>query len=77
MPKISKISSRKKKIKSLDQYAGQWVAFIREKVVASAPALKELVEKVEKSELKEKPAYFLVPRQDEGPYVLFVYEKRI
>jgi len=54
----------------LERYAGKWVAFIEEKVVAFANSLEELEKKIKKIKPKKEPVYFLVPRKDEGPYVL-------
>ena len=54
----------------LERYAGKWVAFIEEKVVAFANSLEELEGKIKKIKPKKEPVYFLVPRKDEGPYVL-------
>jgi len=55
----------------LERYAGKWVAFIGEKVVAFANSLEELEGKIKKIKPKKEPVYFLVPRKDEGPYVLY------
>ena len=55
----------------LERYAGKWVAFIEEKVVAFANSLEELEKKIKKIKPKKEPVYFLVPRKDEGPYVLY------
>ncbi|WAC06740.1 MAG: DUF5678 domain-containing protein [Thermodesulfobacteriota bacterium] len=52
---------------SLDQYAGQWVAFAHGKVVAHQGTLKKLMKKIKK--LGKKPSVFLIPRKSEGPYV--------
>lgn len=74
---MSKIAAKSnKKIVSLDRYAGKWVAFVDEKVVAFGDTLEEVASKVEKMKLKKRAVYFLVPRKDEGPYILY-YEKRI
>jgi len=63
---------------SLGRYSGKWVAFINDKVVAWADTLEELDKKIKKLKLKEEPAYFLVPRKDEGPYILMIsHAKRI
>jgi len=67
----TKILSNKKTI-SLDKYAGKWVAFVNNKVVASAETLKGLMEKVKKMGLEKKASAFLVPREDEGPYILII-----
>jgi len=59
-----------KKATPLDKYAGKWVAFVDEKVIAWADSLEELDKKIKKLKLKQEPTFFLVPRKDEGPYVL-------
>ena len=66
-----------KKRTKLDHYAGEWVAFVDEKVVVSAESLKKLEESVKKMALKKEPTYFLVPRKDEGPYVLIIKRSEI
>ena len=59
-----------KKATSLDKYAGKWVAFINEKIVAFGDTLEEVANKIEKMKLRKRAVYFLVPRKDEGPYIL-------
>lgn len=67
-----------KKTASLDKYAGKWVALVDEKVVAWGDTLEELDKKIEKLGLQKKAVYFLVPRKDEGPYILItIHGKRI
>lgn len=63
------LKSNKKAI-SLDKYAGKWVAFVNEKIVAFGDTLEEVANKIEKMKLKKRAVYFLVPRKDEGPYIL-------
>lgn len=66
-------SQLKSKSKKLDHYAGEWVAFIGEKVVAHHRALARTMAEVEqKGFAKSKVSVFLVPRKDEGPYALLV-----
>ena len=66
-----------KKIR-LDRYAGKWVAFIDDKIVAWANTLDELDKKIKKLRFSEEAVYFLVPRKDEGPYILVIsHEERI
>lgn len=60
-----------KKIK-LDSYTGEWVAFINEKVIAHNKELKDLIRGIEAKGLRKKASIFLVPRKDEGPYVLII-----
>jgi len=56
----------------LRHYAGEWVAFVGGKVVEHSDGLDDLMKKVEAIGLKGKTSVFLVPRKDEGPYVLIV-----
>lgn len=58
-----------RKIK-LDRYAGKWVALIDDKVIAWGRNLEELENKIKRLKLKVEPTFFLVPRKDEGLYVL-------
>lgn len=64
------IKELKRESISLNKYAGKWVAFVDEKVVAFGDTLEEVGNKIEKMKLKKRAVYFLVPRKDEGPYVL-------
>lgn len=57
---------------NLNRYAGKWVAFIDGRVLASDRTLEKLMKKVKTRRLKKKPSVFLVPRKDEGPYILIV-----
>jgi peptidyl-tRNA hydrolase len=67
----TKIKS-KKKTPNLDRYSGEWVAFVEEKVIAHKKSLKELMEEVKRKHLEKDASVFLVPRKDEGPYVLII-----
>lgn len=65
--KINKIS------KKLDRYAGKWVAFVGAEIIASNNTLAGLMEKVKQKGVEvNQVSVFLVPRKDEGPYVLIV-----
>lgn len=57
-----------KKSLKINRYAGMWVAFIGQHIVAFAKTLPELEKLVGKLKLRKKPVYFLVPRKDEGPF---------
>jgi hypothetical protein len=61
----------------LERYAGKWVAFIGKKVVAWADTLEALMAKVKKMRLEKKTSVFLVPRKDEGPYILQSFRAEI
>lgn len=70
---MSKITVKSnKEITSLDKYSGKWVAFIGKRIVASDETLKDLMVRVKKIGLEKKVSVFLVPRKDEGPYVLII-----
>ncbi|MBU3965574.1 hypothetical protein KKG29_04055 [Patescibacteria group bacterium] len=60
-----------KKVK-LHFYAGEWVAFVGEKIVAHNKELKDLMKEVDTKGLRKKASVILVPRKDEGPYVLII-----
>lgn len=57
---------------NLNRYAGEWVAFVDGKIVAHDEKLKTLMGELETKELNKKASVFLVPRKNEGPYVLVV-----
>ena len=60
-----------KKTTSLDKYAGKWVAFDeKDKIVGYDESLEGLMKKIKKKGLEKKVSVFLVPRKDEGPYIL-------
>jgi hypothetical protein len=63
-------SKKNKKIK-LDYYAGEWVAFVGEKIIVHNRNLKYLMKEVDAKGLRKKASIFLVPRKDDGPYILF------
>lgn len=61
-----------KKIIHLDKYTGKWVAFIDGKIVGVGKSLPDLIKNVKKKRISRKPSVLLVPRKDEGPYILFL-----
>ncbi|MDP3703963.1 MAG: DUF5678 domain-containing protein [Candidatus Omnitrophota bacterium] len=61
---------RQKGTPNLAAYAGKWVAFSKNRIVAVGPSLPEVMRKVATRTQRLKPSVFLVPRRDEGPYVL-------
>lgn len=64
---------QKKRIsKDLARYSGKWVALIDGKVIAWANTLEELDKKIKKIKSEKEIVYFLVPRKDEGPYILII-----
>lgn len=70
MPKTTLKTS--KKTASLDKYEGRWVALIGSAVIENANTLPELMKKLKRKILPAKPSIMLVPRKDEGPYVLIL-----
>ena len=56
----------------LGRYAGKWVAFINEKIIAYDETLSGLMKEIDSRKLRKKASVFLVPRKDEGPYVLII-----
>jgi len=67
----AKILLKKNKQKiSLDRYAGQWVALLDGKIVGAEKTLEKLMKKIKKKKLTKSPSVLLVPREDEGPYIL-------
>lgn len=61
----------KAKTEQLNKYAGKWVAIADNRVIVAADSLEGLEEQLQGKKPKQEPVYFLVPRKDEGPYVLF------
>lgn len=58
--------------KNLERYAGKWVALVDGRVVEYAAELPMLMRKIKTKRFKRQPSVFLVPRKDEGPYVLIM-----
>lgn len=54
----------------LGKYAGKWVAFVDRRVVAFGETLQGLMQEMKKRGLEKEASVFLVPRKDEGPYIL-------
>jgi hypothetical protein len=67
-----KMSTRSKKTisRGVVAFAGKWVALIDGKVIESASSLDMLMMKVRRTKVGRKPSIMLVPRKDEGPYIL-------
>lgn len=63
---------RRQRTPDLAAYAGKWVAFSKNRIVASGASLPEVMRKVPRPTSRVKPTVFLVPRRDEGPYVLVI-----
>lgn len=64
------IGKRIKIKEDLNRFAGKWVAFVDGKVTDSADKLPKLMLKIKQKKLTQKASLMLVPRNDEGPYVL-------
>lgn len=54
----------------LAAFAGKWVALSRNRVVAVGASLPDVMRKLPARAPRVRPSVFLVPRRDEGPYVL-------
>lgn len=67
-----KVSNKIISKQRLGRYAGEWVAFVQERVVLHSKSLQGLMKKVEAKGFKNKASVFLVPRKGEGPYVLII-----
>lgn len=63
---------RGKRATDLAAYAGKWVALSKNRVVAVGSSLPELMQHVPRTTRRLQPSVFLVPRHDEGPYVLLI-----
>jgi len=55
---------------NLERFAGEWVAFVEDKIVSHNKILKDLMKEVKKRLPRKKPSILLVPRKEEGPYIL-------
>ena len=64
------IRKSKRFSRDLGPYAGKWVALVNREVKAKAQSLPALMEEVKKKKIVQKASVMLVPRKDEGPYVL-------
>ena len=60
----------KKGTRRLDRYAGEWVAFLEGEIVEHDKELPGLMATLRERGLEKKASVLLVPRKDEGPYVL-------
>ena len=56
----------------LEQFAGEWVAFYENKIVGHSKALEGLMRSMRSRSFKKKPSVLLVPRREEGPYILIL-----
>lgn len=65
-------SKDKKRRVNLEPYSGKWVAFIDDQPVSWAENLSLLMQKIKKRHFTKEPSIMLVPRKDEGPYILIL-----
>ena len=56
----------------LNRFSGKWVAFVNGRVVESADKLPKLMLKMRQKKLERSASLMLVPRKDEGPFILIV-----
>ena len=66
----SNLVNKKGQRKKLSQYAGEWLAFVDNKIIAHNDSLRELRQEIDKKGLQKRASFFLVPRKNEGPYIL-------
>jgi len=69
MGKRMYLKSKKKRI-NLSKLSGKWVAFIDETPILWDENLSLLMRKVKEKSLPKEPSVMLIPRKDEGPYLL-------
>lgn len=59
----------------LGPYAGKWVALVKREVRATAQNLPALMRELKARKIERQSSVMLVPRKDEGPYILLVSEQ--
>ena len=64
------MTRRRKRIPDLAAYAGKWVVLSKDHVIAVGFSLPDVMRKIPQAPSRLQPSVFLVPRRDEGPYVL-------
>ncbi len=69
MGKRMYLKSKKKRI-NLSKLSGKWVAFIDETPILWDENLSLLMRKVKEKSLPKEPSVMLIPRKDEGLYLL-------
>lgn len=65
--------SNQGKTPDLAAYAGKWVALAGNHIVAVGSSLPDVMRMAPAGALRN-PSVFLVPRRDEGPYVLVILQ---
>lgn len=66
------VGKRTKIREDVSRFAGKWVAFVDGKVVDSADKLPKLMLKIKQKKIDQKASLMLIPRKDEGPYILIL-----
>ena len=61
-----------KKALDLERFSGEWIALIGDKVVSHNKTLQDLMKGMKKRSFKKRPSVLLVPRKEEGPYILIL-----
>ena len=56
--------------KKLEQYAGKWIAVLGNKLIGTGDSVKEVMSIAKRKGIKELPLVTMVPKKDEGMYVL-------
>lgn len=56
--------------KKLEPYAGKWIAVLDNKLIAAGDSVKAVMAIVKKKGIKKLPLVTMVPRKDEGTYIL-------
>lgn len=59
--------------KELAKYAGKWIAVLENKLIASGDSVSEVMQTIEQKGIKHLPLLTMVPRKDEGPYILILW----
>ncbi len=67
---VQQLKNEKKTLR-LDRYAGEWVVLVGTQVIAHASSLEDAMRLASAKRGKLPPSVFLVPRKDEGPFILF------
>jgi len=66
------MARRAKRFPNLTAYAGKWVAFSKNRIIAVGPSLPAVMRKLPTRTPRRQSSVFLVPRRDEGPYILVI-----
>lgn len=56
--------------KELAKYAGKWIAVLKNQLLATGDSINEVMQIVKAKDIKDLPLITMVPRKDEGPYIL-------